>query len=58
LANFTVAAGKNHLSRPVAGGNVEAGVVRGGTTTGTNITLDTSKGTWEKVGFESMYMAK
>ncbi|EAQ85002.1 hypothetical protein CHGG_09016 [Chaetomium globosum CBS 148.51] len=30
LANFTVASGKNHLSRPIGGGNVEAGFVRGG----------------------------
>jgi alkaline phosphatase D len=56
LANFTVSAGKNRLSRPVAGGKVEAGFLRGGTTTGTNITLNTETGRWEKVGFEKMYI--
>ncbi|KAK4141138.1 alkaline phosphatase [Dichotomopilus funicola] len=56
LANFTVAAGKNHLNRPVAGGNVEAGFVRGGKTTGTNVTLDTETGKWDVVGFEKMYI--
>jgi len=56
LANFTVLAGKNHLSRLVAGGNVEAGFVRGGTTTGTNVTLDTGSGKWETIGFEKMFL--
>ncbi|KAK4242720.1 alkaline phosphatase [Achaetomium macrosporum] len=56
LANFTVSAGKNHLSRPVAGGNVEAGYLRGGTTTGTNITLNTETGKWETIGFDKMYI--
>jgi alkaline phosphatase D len=57
LANFTVLAGKNHLSRPVAGGNVEAGFLRGGTTTGTNITLNTETGGWEAIGFDTMYIS-
>lgn len=56
LANFTVAAGKNHLDRPVAGGNVEAGYLRGGKTTGTNVTLDTESGKWDVIGFEKMYI--
>ncbi len=56
LANFTVLAGKNHLSRPVAGGNVEAGFVRGGKTTGTNVTLETTSGKWDVVGFEKMFL--
>ncbi|KAL2176245.1 alkaline phosphatase-like protein [Thermothelomyces heterothallicus CBS 202.75] len=56
LANFTIASGKNHLTRPVAGGNVEAGFVRGGTTTGTNLTLNTETGKWDVVGFEKMYI--
>jgi alkaline phosphatase D len=58
LANFTVSAGENHLSRPVAGGNVEAGFLRGGKTTGTNVTLDTTKGIWDTVGFEEMYIPR
>jgi len=56
LANFTVAAGVNHLARPIGGGNVEAGFARGSTTTHTNITLDTDKGTWETIGFEKMFI--
>ncbi|KAL2162128.1 hypothetical protein VTH06DRAFT_7913 [Thermothelomyces fergusii] len=56
LANFTIASGQNHLTRPVAGGNVEAGYVRGGTTTGTNVTLNTQSGQWDVVGFEQMYL--
>jgi alkaline phosphatase D len=56
LANFTVSAGQNHLSRPVAGGNVEAGFVRGGKTTGTNVTLNTDTNKWEVIGFETMYL--
>ncbi|KAL2255878.1 hypothetical protein VTK26DRAFT_2549 [Humicola hyalothermophila] len=58
LANFTVLAGENHLLRPVAGGGVEAGFLRGGKTTGTNVTLDTSKGVWDIVGFEEMYIPR
>ncbi|KAK4157045.1 alkaline phosphatase [Chaetomidium leptoderma] len=58
LANFTVAAGENHLSRPVAGGNVEAGFLRGGTTTGTNVTFNTEEGVWDTVGFETMFIPK
>ncbi|KAK3303351.1 alkaline phosphatase-like protein [Chaetomium strumarium] len=56
LANFTVAAGKNHLSRPVADGKVEAGFLRGGATTGTNFTLNTETGRWETIGFDKMYI--
>ena len=58
LANFTVASGKNHLSRPVGGGNVEAGFLRGGKTTGTNVTLNTETGKWDTVGFDTMYIPK
>ncbi|KAH6616946.1 PhoD-like phosphatase-domain-containing protein [Chaetomium tenue] len=58
LANFTVASGKNHLSRPIGGGNVEAGFVRGGTTTGTNVTLNTETGKWDTIGFENMFIPK
>ncbi|KAH6842893.1 alkaline phosphatase-like protein [Chaetomium sp. MPI-CAGE-AT-0009] len=58
LANFTVASGKNHLSRPVGGGNVEAGFLRGGKTTGTNVTLNTETGKWDTVGFDTMYIPR
>jgi alkaline phosphatase D len=51
-----VSAGQNHLSRPVAGGNVEAGFLRGGKTTGTNFTLNTDTSKWETIGFETMYL--
>ncbi|KAK4103299.1 alkaline phosphatase-like protein [Parathielavia hyrcaniae] len=56
LANFTVSAGENHLSRPVVGGNVEAGFLRGGQTTGTNVTLNTDTYQWETIGFGNMYL--
>jgi alkaline phosphatase D len=46
------------LSRPVAGGEVEAGFLRGGKTIGTNVTLDTEKGSWDTVGFEDMYIPR
>ncbi|KAK3314394.1 alkaline phosphatase-like protein [Apodospora peruviana] len=56
LANFTVMAGENHLSRPVAGGKVEAGYLRGGTTAQSNLTLNTDTKKWEVIGFEKMYI--
>lgn len=56
LANFTVLAGDNKLSRPIAGGTVEAGFARGGTTRGTNVTLNTETKKWDVVGFEGMYI--
>lgn len=46
LANFTVKAGANKLQRPVAGGVVESGSLKFGKTVQSNITLDTSNGTW------------
>lgn len=46
LANFTVKSGANKLSRPVAGGVVESGSLKGGKTVQTNITVDTRNGTW------------
>jgi alkaline phosphatase D len=57
LANFTVLAGQNKLVRPVAGGKVEAGSTRGGTTAGTNLTLNTETGKWEVIGFDTMYIS-
>lgn len=46
LANFTVASGANKLQRPVGGGMVESGSLKGGKTQQTNITVDTNNGTW------------
>ena len=56
LANFTMLAGENRIPRPVGSGNVEAGILRGGTTTATNLTLNTETGKWDVVGFETMYL--
>ncbi|KAI1780031.1 PhoD-like phosphatase-domain-containing protein [Hypoxylon cercidicola] len=56
LANFTVVAGENRLARPVAGGSVEAGFLRGGETTPTNVTLNTDTGEWDIVGYNRMYI--
>lgn len=42
LANFTVAAGANRLSRPVGGGVVENGALKSGVRKMTNATNDTS----------------
>lgn len=46
IANFTVEAGANKLQRPVAGGLVESGSLKGGETKQTNVTVDTNNGTW------------
>lgn len=46
LANFTVEAGGNRLQRPVGGGVVESGSLKGGQTRQTNVTVDTNNGTW------------
>ncbi|KAF1815597.1 alkaline phosphatase-like protein [Eremomyces bilateralis CBS 781.70] len=56
LANFTVKAGANRLSRPLAGGNVEAGYLSDGTITHTNLTLNTETGEWKEIGFEQMFI--
>ncbi|KAK4175993.1 PhoD-like phosphatase-domain-containing protein [Triangularia setosa] len=58
LANLTVLAGENKLSRPVAGGKVEAGFAKGGTTTGTNLTLNTETKKWEVIGFDDMFISR
>ncbi|KAF2194894.1 hypothetical protein K469DRAFT_774925 [Zopfia rhizophila CBS 207.26] len=55
LANFTVKAGENKLQRPVAGGVVESGSLKGGKTVQTNATVDTTNGTWF-VSHENMEM--
>jgi len=57
LANFTVLSGQNSLARPVAGAKVEAGFANGGTTTGTNLTLNTQTGKWQVIGFDNMYIS-
>jgi alkaline phosphatase D len=44
LANFTVEAGGNRLSRPIAGGTVEDGHLRDGSISMTRLTLDTNTG--------------
>jgi alkaline phosphatase D len=57
LANFTVAAGANHLSRPIAGGNVETGALSSGTVKSTNVTLNTATGKYEITSFDQMFIA-
>ncbi len=56
LANFPVRAGANRLQRPVAGGAVEAGRLKGGQTRPTNVSLNTDTGAWGVVGYEVMYL--
>lgn len=56
LANFTIMAAEGHLKRPIAGGRVESGALRGGKVKHTNLTLNTDTGKWEVIGFEYMYM--
>jgi alkaline phosphatase D len=46
LANFTVKTGENKLQRPVGGGVVESGSLKGGKTVQTNATHDTGNRTW------------
>ncbi|KJY00786.1 alkaline phosphatase like protein [Zymoseptoria brevis] len=46
LANFTVKSGENRLQRPIAGGKVESGSLKGGVVMQTNATNDTSTGMW------------
>ena len=57
LANFTVLAGDNRLSRPVAGGSVESGSLRGGDVEHTNLSLNTVTGLWDYVGLDPMYIS-
>jgi alkaline phosphatase D len=56
LANFTVISGENKLARPVGGGSVESGVLRGGQTKPTNLTLNTDSWKWGIIGFDQMYI--
>jgi alkaline phosphatase D len=46
IANFTVKSGANKLQRPVAGGVVESGSLKGGKVDQGNVTVDTNNGTW------------
>jgi alkaline phosphatase D len=39
LANFTVKSGENKLARPVGGGHVESGTLKGGTSKHTNLSM-------------------
>jgi alkaline phosphatase D len=48
IANFTVKSGENRLQRPVGGGVVESGSLKFGKTIQTNLTVDTSNGSWFK----------
>ncbi|KAL1638335.1 hypothetical protein SLS56_000143 [Neofusicoccum ribis] len=47
LANFTVKRDANALQRPVAGGIVESGALKGGKVVQTNLTYDTSTGEYK-----------
>ncbi|KAE9988944.1 hypothetical protein EG327_003157 [Venturia inaequalis] len=57
LANFTVAVGANHLSRPIAGGNVESGAISEGTQKLTNVTYNTETKRWEVTSFDKMFIS-
>ncbi|KAF2968150.1 hypothetical protein GQX73_g5429 [Xylaria multiplex] len=56
LANFTVVSGENKLARPVAGGSVESGALRGGETKPSNVTLNTDTWEWDVIGYDQMYI--
>ncbi|KAL9615912.1 MAG: hypothetical protein Q9160_009160 [Pyrenula sp. 1 TL-2023] len=58
LANFTVEAGANRLSRPVAGGTVESGYLKMGDVAMTNLTRNTETGEWAvRNDFNQMFIA-
>ncbi|GAB1194196.1 hypothetical protein APSETT444_003437 [Aspergillus pseudonomiae] len=56
LANFTVKHDDNHLARPIAGGQVEAGFVHQGEVKHSNLTLNTETGEWQVIGFDQMFI--
>ncbi|GAW21682.1 hypothetical protein ANO14919_112060 [Xylariales sp. No.14919] len=56
LANFTVLNGENKLARPVGGGSVESGALRGGETKPSNLTLNTDTWEWDIIGYDQMYI--
>lgn len=58
LANFSVVAGTNHLSRPISNGRVLAGAVKGGVTQNNNLTYNTADGTWQvRNDFNQMFIS-
>ncbi|KAF2199570.1 hypothetical protein GQ43DRAFT_442361 [Delitschia confertaspora ATCC 74209] len=57
LANFTVKAGDNHLTRPVAGGAVQAGALQKGSLKQTNLTLNTETGKWNVTKIDGMFLS-
>lgn len=58
MANFTVMAGENRLQRPVGGGKVESGALKGGEVVSTNLTMDTSgmEPGWIERGYDNMFI--
>ncbi|QIW99079.1 hypothetical protein AMS68_004597 [Peltaster fructicola] len=57
LGNFTVAAGANRLTRPIAGGVVESGAIKTGTVRATNLTHNTLNNTWQvRNDFNQMFI--
>jgi alkaline phosphatase D len=56
MANFTVVAGENRLQRPVGGGRVESGALRGGEVVAGNLSVDTESGEWGVREFEAMFI--
>lgn len=56
LANFTVKAGANRLSRPIAGGSVYSGATREKEYFPSNLTYNTETKEWSKTGFDTMFI--
>lgn len=56
LANFTVFPGDNHIHRPDGGSKAEAGALKHGEVTHTNVTLNTETNKWEVIGFDTMFL--
>lgn len=56
LANFTVPAGQNHLSRPIAGGSIYSGATKEKEYFPSNLTLNTETGEWLVKGFDQMFI--
>ena len=44
------------MARPIAGGKVESGAIRGGEVKHTNLTLNTDTKEWKVIGFEKMFI--
>lgn len=58
LANFTVMSGQNRLQRPVGGGVVASGTLKGGRVGVRNVTNDTSTGRWFVTDLETFGYAQ